>query len=80
MFALVPLAHAIPPDPLWITGIYDDADFDEVVIAVTTTHTLVNQAFLLVGNPVLSGCVQRGAVASTPPGILSSVVPRGPPA
>ena len=34
--ALVPLAHASPPDPLWIPGIYDAADFDEVVVAVLT--------------------------------------------
>ena len=34
--ALVPLAHASPPDPLWIPGIYDAADLDEVVVAVLT--------------------------------------------
>jgi hypothetical protein len=26
LVALVPLAHASPPDPLWIAGIYDEAD------------------------------------------------------
>jgi hypothetical protein len=25
------LAHASPPDPTWIAGIYDAGDFDEVV-------------------------------------------------
>jgi len=34
--ALVPLAHASPPDPLWIPGIYDAADLDEVVVVVLT--------------------------------------------
>ena len=34
--ALVPLAHASPPDPLWIPGIYDAADLDDVVVAVVT--------------------------------------------
>jgi hypothetical protein len=28
------LAHASPPDPSWIPGIYDDADFDDVVTLV----------------------------------------------
>lgn len=28
------LAHASPPDPSWIAGIYDDADYDDVVILV----------------------------------------------
>ena len=26
LLAATPLAHASPPDPLWIAGIYDDAD------------------------------------------------------
>jgi hypothetical protein len=29
---LNPLAAASPPDPTWIPGIYDAADFDDVVI------------------------------------------------
>ncbi len=28
------LAHASPPDPSWIAGIYDDDDYDDVVILV----------------------------------------------
>jgi len=34
--ALVPLAEASPPDPLWIAGIYDSADHDEVIGLVTS--------------------------------------------
>jgi hypothetical protein len=32
--ALPALAHASPPDPSWVPGIYDDADFDDVVTLV----------------------------------------------
>ena len=35
LIALTPLAHASPPDPTWIPGFYDDADYDDVVLAVT---------------------------------------------
>lgn len=28
------LAAASPPDPLWLPGVYDDADYDDVVLAV----------------------------------------------
>jgi hypothetical protein len=28
---LVPLGYASPPDPIWIGGGYDDADYDDVV-------------------------------------------------
>src|SRR5262245_22894193 len=31
---LRPLAAASPPDPTWIAGIYDDDDFDDVVIYI----------------------------------------------
>jgi hypothetical protein len=34
--ALPALAHASPPDPSWIPGVYDDADFDDVVMRVTS--------------------------------------------
>ncbi len=29
------LAHASSPDPIWIGGMYDAADYDDVVVAVT---------------------------------------------
>jgi hypothetical protein len=32
---IIPLAHAGPPDPTWIPGIYDNADYDDVVGFVT---------------------------------------------
>jgi hypothetical protein len=37
LVALVPLAHASPPDPTWIPGIYDDGDFDDVVLIIVST-------------------------------------------
>jgi hypothetical protein len=44
LLALVPLAHASPPDATWIGGWYDNADFDDVVITVTGTVALVEIA------------------------------------
>src|SRR5262249_17527135 len=34
--ALVPLAHASVPDPIWIVGVYDGADYDDVVTLITS--------------------------------------------
>jgi len=34
--ALPALAHATPPDPSWIPGLYDDADDDDVIVLVTS--------------------------------------------
>ena len=33
---LLPLAHASPPDQTWLSGLYDDADYDDVVLLVTS--------------------------------------------
>jgi hypothetical protein len=30
------LAHATPPDSSWIAGVYDDADFDDIVVRITS--------------------------------------------
>ena len=37
MTALPPLALASPPDPLWIGGVFDFADSDDVVTLATST-------------------------------------------
>lgn len=34
---LTPLAHGSPPDPTWIAGLYDDADHDDAILAVTAS-------------------------------------------
>jgi hypothetical protein len=36
LVVLTPLAFASPPDPSWIRGIYDDADFDDVIVFLTS--------------------------------------------
>ena len=35
MLALTPAALASPPDQTWIPGLYDNADYDDVVLAIT---------------------------------------------
>jgi hypothetical protein len=41
MLALTPLAYATPPDQTWIPGLYDNADYDDVVLFVTSAAELV---------------------------------------
>ena len=36
--ALVPLAYADPPDAVWIAGIYDAGDYDDVVSLIIDTQ------------------------------------------
>jgi hypothetical protein len=39
MVVLTPMAWASPVDPSWISGMYDDADFDDVVTYLTSLGT-----------------------------------------
>jgi len=41
ILTLTPLAHADPPDPTWISGIWDDDDFESVVDYVTSAAGLL---------------------------------------
>jgi hypothetical protein len=41
LLVLVPFAAASPADPLWIAGIYDGADLDECIDAVTSMIGIV---------------------------------------
>jgi hypothetical protein len=80
--ALVPLAHASPPDPTWIGGIYDGADLDEAVVAVMSASaagadgvpSLAKPADALAGVTLLVDAVR---VPSAPP---SAFPIRAPPA
>jgi len=40
LVCLQSLAYADPPDPTWIAGFWDDADFDDVVILITSTSVV----------------------------------------
>ena len=35
VLSLTPIAHACPTDPTWISGFYDDNDYDDVVLFLT---------------------------------------------
>jgi hypothetical protein len=79
LVALVPVALASPSDPLWIGGIYDAADSDDVLVAATSLDS-VAQHILLVVSPV--SIVARAPLTPAlvaPDAILRSTRPRAPP-
>jgi hypothetical protein len=49
---LVPFADASSPDPLWVRGVYDAADLDEIVIAVSSLAGVVKNLPLSVEKPI----------------------------
>jgi hypothetical protein len=77
---LLALAYATPPDPTYLGGFWDNADYDDVVILVTSaigstdTHTDSDLTRLLVVAPVLPGEEER-----LPAALRSPHSPRAPP-
>jgi hypothetical protein len=39
---LAPIAYASPPDQTWLAGIYDDGDFDDVVVLIASSVGLAD--------------------------------------
>ena len=70
ILTLTPLANADPPDPTWISGIWDDDDFDDVVGYVTSAAGLLPNPVACdlrpVALPVLLSPLGSRAVVSVP--------------
>jgi hypothetical protein len=80
LLTLVPLAHASPPDPLWIAGIYDAGDFDDVVWTligadIVSPPVRLSGTALLLPVSVLTGV----GVSPTLAVVSSTIRPRSPP-
>ncbi len=61
LFALVPLADASPPDQTWISGLYDNSDYDDVVLIATSTVGTVEV------RPAVPDCSPLSVVGFVPP-------------
>jgi len=42
LVAMIPLAYAEPPDPTWVSGYFDDGDYDDAVFVVTSSLATVD--------------------------------------
>lgn len=52
VFALTPLAQATPPDQTWISGFYDNADYDDVILLITSGVSTVESGVVWSLRPV----------------------------
>ena len=75
----VALAYASPPDPSWVSGIYDDRDNDDVVGMVTEGAGVSDSRALPCIDCVLVGFVLREATARIPGRTVYRQTIRGPP-
>ncbi len=73
------LAYAIPPDPLWIPGMYDDKDDDDVVRMVTDGTGISNSQALQGAVFVVVWFVLHAATGRGQSPTLGRAAVRGPP-
>ncbi len=75
------LAYANPPDPTWIAGFWDDADYDDVVILITSTASVAETRSLCALEPhwVPIWAIPLADDRLTPSPARPSPQPRGPP-
>ncbi len=78
---LAPVAHATPPDPSWIPGLYDNADFDDVILLITSKLGAIQSNIIPSLRPVafVLGLATPMPTESRPLRPLSSVFGRAPP-
>jgi len=80
IIALAPAAYADPPDPSWLSGFWDDDDFDNTVVIIT--NTLATDALAPAEVcPVLvpSARVEPDDPVGPPVPLRSTLCPRAPP-
>ena len=80
--ALTPVAYASPLDPSWIGGVYDDADYDDVVVLVMSAVAAVTPSLLaapsLLPPPVSWVVASELSIPSAPS--IGALQARAPPA
>jgi hypothetical protein len=76
---LVPIAHASPPDPVWIAGTYDGADSDDVLLKATSLETSVEGGLLTISPISNFDPVASGITSAVPASTLRGIQARAPP-
>jgi hypothetical protein len=82
VLALPPIAHAAPTDPVWIAGLYDDNDYDDVVLFIIGAVSAVDSRVLGPVGPVVVclGLICASKSRSAPVQPLAPFSTRAPPA
>jgi hypothetical protein len=75
------IAHAVPPDPTWIPGFWDDADLDDVVARIISRASVAEMQLVRTLEPhwVAIWTVPAADDAPAPNPVFAPHHPRGPP-
>ena len=81
LVALTPLAYAIPPDPVWVCGFFDDDDNDDGLFLVTSSLATMDPFPLCCWTsfPAFGPVVELDDSSWSPSKVASSADARAPP-
>ena len=68
VLALPPIAHAVPTDPVWIPGFYDDNDYDDIILFVIGAVGAIDSGIV---NPVGPVIIYLGLITPSRPQAVS---------
>jgi len=71
MMSLAVLAYASPPDPGWISGLWDNGDYDDIILLVTSGVGIADSHAIEDGRPfvvvsALASIVDDNRLAARP--------------
>ncbi len=79
LFTLVPLAAPMPADPVWICGIYDEADGDAAVLMAKSRVRRFEEQLLVLSPALIVESVLLAASPLIPVASVCSIQARAPP-
>jgi len=81
LLTLVAFAHASPPDETWRPGLYDEADFDDVIDLIVSLSGAVPDSSprIFQRAPLVAAAVVSLEPSDLPPRLLRPDDTRGPP-
>jgi hypothetical protein len=81
VLTLTPLAYARPPDQVWLSGLYDNGDYDDVVLLVLSNVVAIESFSLRAGDRLPAVVASPSPHDERPSQVLrlSSTPPRAPP-
>ena len=79
LVALPALAFASVPDPTWIAGLYDGADADDVILAVTSADALGTATRVAVPIMIAATLTALAMASALPARVIPAFQVRAPP-
>ena len=75
MMSLAVLAYASPPDPDWISGLWDNGDYDDIILLVTSGVGIADSHAIEAERPFVTVCDTLKNSPASPAPIVPPSIP-----